>query len=92
MKTFPNEWCYRFTKIFCMNDQSQKNLDLDLVLDCSQEKEVSYWAQHFNVSPQAIKTAVRACCNNNIISIARYLQSDYKKAKRYMQGNRGLPN
>lgn len=56
-----------------------ENLEPELILDCSQDEEVYFWARKFNVSPQAVKTAVRACCNNNIASIASYLERHYMR-------------
>lgn len=51
--------------------------DPNLILDCSQPDQINFWAETFQVSPQAIKTAVRACCNNSIACISAYLQNVY---------------
>jgi hypothetical protein len=60
-----------------MQTISRKAATPDLLLDCSEADQVCYWADVFNVSPQAIKTAVRACCSNSIPHIAHYLKHVY---------------
>lgn len=58
------------------NENNQETL-----LDCSQSDEVSFWASQFEVSPQAIKSAVRACGSNSVGRIADYLQRYYLPAQ-----------
>lgn len=58
-----------------MKRLNQQPLDMNQILDCSQPDQVNFWADVFNVSPQAIKTAVRACCNNSIACISNYLKN-----------------
>jgi hypothetical protein len=53
----------------------------DVLLDCSQTDQVCFWAKKFEVSPMAIRTAVRACCSNSISQIAQYIQQVYLPAK-----------
>ncbi|WP_443147250.1 DUF3606 domain-containing protein [Pedobacter sp. GR22-6] len=57
-----------------MEGQNNQQFDPELILDCAQQHEICYWASKFRVSPMALKTAVRACCSNRILHIARYLQ------------------
>lgn len=54
----------------------------DFLLDCSRQEEINHWAKKLKVSPQAIKTAIRACCSNHIATIAYYIQSTYLPAKK----------
>jgi len=65
-----------------MKSVMNESLDPELLLDCSQEEEVSLWASRFKVSPQAVKTAVRACCSNSIVNIANYLEQNYLPSRR----------
>ena len=60
-----------------MKKLTHQHLDPDLLLDCSQEDQVNFWAEIFQVKPEAIKTAVRACCNNSIACISAYLKNTY---------------
>ena len=60
-----------------MQTISRKAVDPDLLLDCSDADQVCYWADKFNVTPQAVKTAVRACCSNSVPQIAHYLKHIY---------------
>jgi len=53
------------------------NQNEDVLLDCSENDQVCMWAEKLKVSPQALKTAVRACCSNSIAKIANYLQYTY---------------
>ena len=59
-----------------------QTIEPDLLLDCSQEDQINFWAEIFQVTPQALKIAVRACCNNSIAVISAYLQNSYKPAGR----------
>jgi hypothetical protein len=68
-----------------MEKRVHQTADADLLLDCSQEDQVSFWAEIFQVTPEAIKTAVRACCNNSITSVSAYLKNTYHPAKRDAQ-------
>lgn len=63
--------------VIIMQTTSRKTVDPDLLLDCSEADQVCYWAAKFNVTPQAVKTAVRACCSNSIPHIAHYLKHVY---------------
>lgn len=65
-----------------MKSVMNESLDPELLLNCSQEEEVSLWASRFKVSPQAVKTAVRACCSNSIVNIATYLEQKYLPSRR----------
>lgn len=58
-----------------MKKLSHQTLDPTLLLDCSQNDQINFWAEMFQVSPQAIKSAVRACCNNSIACISAYLKN-----------------
>jgi hypothetical protein len=62
-----------------------QTIDPDLLLDCSQEDQINFWAEIFQVTPAAIKTAVRACCNNSIACISAYLKNSAKPASQYQQ-------
>ena len=68
-----------------MKKRVHQTIDPDLLLDCSQEDQINFWAEIFQVTPQAIKTAVRACCNNSIACISAYLKNGYQPAKQYQQ-------
>lgn len=57
-----------------MEREENEPIDPEMILDCSEQEEICFWARKFNVSPLAIKTAVRACCSNRILRIATYLQ------------------
>lgn len=56
----------------------------DLLLDCSQEDQVNFWAEIFQVTPEAVKTAVRACCDNRIACISAYLKNTYNTARDHL--------
>jgi len=58
-----------------MKKLSYQTLDPNLLLDCSQADQVNFWAEMFQVTPQAIKSAVRACCNNSVACISAYLKN-----------------
>ena len=58
-----------------MKKLSYQITDPNLLLDCSQEDQVNFWAEALQVSPQAIKTAIRACCNNSIACISAYIKN-----------------
>jgi hypothetical protein len=64
-----------------MQTISRKAIDPELLLDCSETDQVCYLANLLEVSPQAVKTAVRACCSNSIPLIAYYLKYFYPSQK-----------
>lgn len=57
-----------------MKKPSHQILTPDFLLDCSQADQINLCAEMFQVSPQAIKSAVRACCNNSVACISAHLQ------------------
>jgi hypothetical protein len=59
----------------------RKPIDPDMLLDCSETDQVCYWANKLNVTPQTLKTAVRACCSNSIPRIALYLKYVYPQGR-----------
>ena len=59
-----------------------ENINPSLLLDCSQNEEVHLLAKKLKVSPQVIKAAVRACCNNEVSVIEAYLRQSYLPAKK----------
>jgi hypothetical protein len=67
-----------------MQPTARKHQSPELLLDCSETDQVCYWANELNVTPQAVKTAVRACCSNSIPRIAHYLKNVYPAAKKQL--------
>jgi len=64
-----------------MKSLKNENSDVLEFLDCSQDEEVRYLATRFNVTPQAVKAAVRACCNNSVEHLIYYIQNIYLPLK-----------
>ncbi|MEJ7560609.1 MAG: DUF3606 domain-containing protein [Pedobacter sp.] len=67
-----------------MQTIARKPQNPDLLLDCSESDQICYWANEFNVTPQMIKTAVRACCSNSIPRIAYYLKYVYEPGNKHL--------
>lgn len=63
----------------------------NLLLDCSEPEQLNFWAEVFHVSPQTLKSAVRACCDNSIECIFTYLKKQQlipKQPSRPLQNHR----
>jgi len=71
-----------------MSSLIKENPKTDGFLDCSREEDVRTFAAKFNVSPQAVKSAVRACCSNSIEKVTHYLRTSYLPVKNVNVDNR----
>ncbi|WP_256006696.1 DUF3606 domain-containing protein [Pedobacter deserti] len=43
------------------------------LIDFSEFAELNYWSLQLKATPEAIKTAARACCSNAVGQISEYL-------------------
>jgi len=53
----------------------------EVLLDFSQDEQISYWAARLGITPELMKSAVRACHNNGLERIVSYLQACSKLNK-----------
>lgn len=60
-----------------MHSSSNLHSSQTMLLDCSQTEQINSLASQLNVTQEVVKSAVRACCNNNIQKITQYIQHTY---------------
>jgi hypothetical protein len=57
---------------------SSVNVRDNQLIDFSEFAELNYWSLQLKATPEAIKTAARACCSNAVEKITEYLSSKSK--------------
>lgn len=60
-----------------MNKVEKSPAGLQNLIDFSSESELSFWSAKLQVRPEAIKTAAKACCSNEVSKVKEYLKTKY---------------
>jgi hypothetical protein len=58
---------------YCMNQITFTNDQNTAVIDFSDEQQLVFWSTKLKTTPQRLKSAARACCDNGVATIEKYL-------------------